>query len=329
MEARGTDSAGGRVFRVRIIAYGDSKNGRRYSEAVMRAAVPLYQGAKAYDRHRDETELRSSTIAGLVGSYRNVTAADQGLEADLHLLLSATHTAEALEASLAAQAEGLPPLVGVSHDVMGTYRAITQGGKRVAEATAIVKVNSADIVADPAAGGQAVRMVAGGADDEPEESLHDRSTARGRAVIAQEASARGLPGEVADKLTATLPDRFSEAQLAAAIDAALALLATTERAGLAPTFGARVTRGVCARRSGPTVTTSSPVERAAIAEAMRSTNGGLTTRGRSTDDGSWTTLLVVHEDDGSWTFHGLGAPGVTLPAADMVALAESILKRAR
>ncbi len=57
--------------------------------------------------------------------------------------------------------------------------------------------------------------------------------------------------------------------------------------------------------------------------------GRLTTRGRSTDDGSPTTLLVVHEDDESWTIHGLGAPGVTLPAADMIALAESILERAR
>ncbi len=51
--------------------------------------------------------------------------------------------------------------------------------------------------------------------------------------------------------------------------------------------------------------------------------------GRSTDDGSHTTLLVVHETDGSWTIHGLGAPGVTLPKADTIALAESILARAR
>jgi hypothetical protein len=57
--------------------------------------------------------------------------------------------------------------------------------------------------------------------------------------------------------------------------------------------------------------------------------GRLTTRGRSTDAGSWTTLLVVHELDGSWTIHGLGAPGVQLAKADMTALAEAILERAR
>ncbi len=57
--------------------------------------------------------------------------------------------------------------------------------------------------------------------------------------------------------------------------------------------------------------------------------GRLTAIGRSTDDGCHSTLLVVHEVDGSWTIHGLGAPGVQLSQADTVALAESILKHAR
>ncbi|MGH3901622.1 MAG: hypothetical protein ACRDTA_25885 [Pseudonocardiaceae bacterium] len=39
------------------------------------------------------------------------------------------------------------------------------------------------------------------------------------------------------------------------------------------------------------------------------------------------TLLVVHELDGSWTIHGPGT-GVTLPAADMTALAAAILGHA-
>ncbi|MGH3815101.1 MAG: hypothetical protein ACRDUV_22095 [Pseudonocardiaceae bacterium] len=57
--------------------------------------------------------------------------------------------------------------------------------------------------------------------------------------------------------------------------------------------------------------------------------GRLTAIGRSTDDGDHTTLLVVHEINGSWTLHGLGAPGVTLSKKDTVALCESILGRAR
>jgi hypothetical protein len=64
-------------------------------------------------------------------------------------------------------------------------------------------------------------------------------------------------------------------------------------------------------------------------EHQQRERGRLTTRGRSTDDGSWTTLLLIHELDGAWTIHGLGAPGVKLSQADMVTLVEQILERAR
>jgi hypothetical protein len=166
LEARGTDENGGRIFRVRIIDAGDSRNGRRYPHKVLAAAVSKYEGAKAYDHHRTPDELRTSTIAGLVGSYRNVAAVPQGLDGDLHLLPGAYHTAEALDASLAAQAQGLPPLVGISHDVLAHFRPLEGGSPRLMEATMIVKVQSADVVADPSAGGHAVRVVAGGTDDE-------------------------------------------------------------------------------------------------------------------------------------------------------------------
>ncbi len=165
LEAKGTASDGGRVFRVEIIASGQSKNGRNYPHHVLEAAVPLYEGAKAFDHHRTPQELASSTIVGLVGHYRNVRAAGHCLEGDLHLLPSATHTAEALDASIAAQAQGLPPVVGISHDAMTEMRPVVTGGKRIQEAVRITKVHSCDVVADPAAGGRATRVLAGGITD--------------------------------------------------------------------------------------------------------------------------------------------------------------------
>ena len=51
--------------------------------------------------------------------------------------------------------------------------------------------------------------------------------------------------------------------------------------------------------------------------------------GRNTEDGSHCTVIVIHEQDGTWAIHGLGNPGVRLPATEMVALAETILERAR
>jgi phage major head subunit gpT-like protein len=171
VEAKGTDEAGGRVFRVRIIAYGDSKNGRRYPEDVMREAVSLYEGAKAYDHHRTLEELQSSTLTGLVGYYRDVAAEADGVYGDLHLLPSATHAAEALDASLATQDADLPPVVGISHDVQCHFRPIVSAGRRLQEAVQVVSVDSADIVAKPSAGGKAVRAVAGGPTIEEESDV--------------------------------------------------------------------------------------------------------------------------------------------------------------
>jgi len=184
IEAKGTDAAGGRVFRTRIIAYGDSKNGRRYPEAVMREAVAKYEGAKAYDHHRTAEELQTSTISGLIGSYRNVEAEADGLYGDLHLLPSATHAAEALDASLAAQEAGLEPSVGVSHDVQAHFRPIVANGRRMQEAVQVASVTSADVVANPSAGGKAVRAVAGGEPTTEENSEETDVTVTTEAVLA-------------------------------------------------------------------------------------------------------------------------------------------------
>jgi hypothetical protein len=57
--------------------------------------------------------------------------------------------------------------------------------------------------------------------------------------------------------------------------------------------------------------------------------GRLHAQGHRTDDNTGCTLLVIHQADGSWAIHGLGAPGVRLPKAEMIAVAEEILGRAR
>lgn len=171
IEAKGTDAAGGRVFRVRIVAAGVSKNRRHYKEAVLRDAAHLYEGARAFDHHRTEAELATSTIAGLVGHYRNTEAQPDGIYGDLHLLPSATHAAEALDAAIEAQAAGLEPMVGISHDVRATFRVGSDQHGRLQEAEKIVSVDSADIVAKPSAGGKAVRVVAGGETTEEESDV--------------------------------------------------------------------------------------------------------------------------------------------------------------
>ncbi|WP_261565455.1 phage major capsid protein [Frankia gtarii] len=237
LEARETGPDGGRVFRIEVIRAGESRNGRSYPLEVLHTAVELYEGAQVYDGHRDESTLRSSAIGGLVGYLGAVEATPAGLEADLHLLPSAGRVAEALDVALALAAGGRPaPFVGISHDVMARFSPGTT------EAAAIVGVNSVDVVAVPAAGGRAVRAVAGGlALDEPE--LHDQTTARGRDVIDREVAARGLPARLAGAVAEALPEQFTEADLSARIDLVHTARAAVEAIprGVGPVAGAAVT----------------------------------------------------------------------------------------
>jgi len=176
LESKGTSSiTGGRVYAVRIISVGDSLNGNRYGESVLAAAAPLYEGAKAYNRHRSTEDISSGTIEGLVGLYRNVEASAAGLDAELHLFPSATSTAEALDAALAAEAEGLPPTVGISHDVLGSFTSVTESGRSIRVAQSISHVFSADVVSQPAAGGKATRVVAGGIHLDHTPATHTRA----------------------------------------------------------------------------------------------------------------------------------------------------------
>jgi hypothetical protein len=57
--------------------------------------------------------------------------------------------------------------------------------------------------------------------------------------------------------------------------------------------------------------------------------GRIQAPGRRTDDNTGCTLLVSHHADSSWAIHGLGAPCVRLPKAEMIALAGKILARAQ
>ncbi len=55
----------------------------------------------------------------------------------------------------------------------------------------------------------------------------------------------------------------------------------------------------------------------------------LTAQGRRSDDNTDHTPLIINEADGSWSIHGLGAPGVRLTRDAMMTLAAQILERAR
>lgn len=66
-----------------------------------------------------------------------------------------------------------------------------------------------------------------------------------------------------------------------------------------------------------------------VSERVPGERARLVVSGRRTDDRSQCTVLVIQEQDHTWAIHGLGNQGVRVSTADMVALGEAILERAR
>ncbi len=144
------DSAGAamRVDRQQAVIRGvkllglDSRNGRRYLPAALAQAVVLYEGAKVNVNHPKGSPLAARDYQDRLGSIRNVSVrAGEGLFGDLHF-----NPKHALAEQLMWDATHAPQSVGLSHNVEA--RTSRQGGQTVVEA--ILKVQSVDLVADPA-----------------------------------------------------------------------------------------------------------------------------------------------------------------------------------
>lgn len=119
-----------------------SKNGRRYQEHALAEAVSLYEGAKVNINHPKGHPLSPRDYQDRLGVISAVEfRPQQGLFGDLHF--NPKHT---LSEQLMWDAEHASQNVGLSHNVLA--RTTRQGEETVVEA--ITKVQSIDLVADPA-----------------------------------------------------------------------------------------------------------------------------------------------------------------------------------
>lgn len=135
----------GIIVGVKVIGL-QSRNGRKYRPSALKEAKSKYEGARVFIDH-----LRPDPKTGRVaersfrdkwGELRNVREAeDGGLRADLHYLKSHAMTPMILES-----ARRFSSTFGLSHDANGEED--TSGGSP--EVTKIYKVNSVDVVNDPA-----------------------------------------------------------------------------------------------------------------------------------------------------------------------------------
>lgn len=119
-----------------------SRNGRRYRENALVEAVALYEGAKVNINHPKGHPLAPRDYQDRLGMVRGVQfRPGEGLFGDLHF-----NPRHALSEQLVWDAEHAPQNVGMSHNVLA--RTKQNGNETVVEA--ITKVQSIDLVADPA-----------------------------------------------------------------------------------------------------------------------------------------------------------------------------------
>ena len=119
-----------------------SKNGRRYQENALAEAVSLYEGAKVNINHPKGHPLSPRDYQDRLGVIRGVEfRVEEGLFGDLHF-----NPKHALSEQLMWDAEHASQNVGLSHNVLA--RTARDGNDTVVEA--ITKVQSIDLVADPA-----------------------------------------------------------------------------------------------------------------------------------------------------------------------------------
>lgn len=120
----------------------NSRNGRRYREGALVEAIGLYEGAKVNINHPKGHPLSPRDYQDRLGVVRGVQfRTGDGLFGDLHF-----NPRHALSEQLVWDAENAPQNVGMSHNVLARTKSV--GDETVVEA--ITKVQSIDLVADPA-----------------------------------------------------------------------------------------------------------------------------------------------------------------------------------
>lgn len=169
------DDKSGTKWRIKVISAGLSRNNNYYPDAVLREAVPLFDGVRVFVKS-DEEHLKGQgkSFNQLIGQLSNPKfiegeAADTGyLQADLDVLQSAGDVPARLKE---AYERGMTQLFGFSIDADGT--ASKNRGRRVARQ--LKKIHSVDLIIEPGAGGELIQLLeAVNPEEQDDMSLRER-----------------------------------------------------------------------------------------------------------------------------------------------------------
>jgi hypothetical protein len=139
------DSENGVVKNVQMLGP-VSKNGRRYSESVMKESTPLFEGIKAYINHQPSKEMgEARKIEDMIGHYKNVSVKNGHMKGDLHLIKDKKVVKEHV-IPIIEDKHG-PNLVGNSIVARGQMKKADDG---IYDVEKIVAARSVDLVSEPA-----------------------------------------------------------------------------------------------------------------------------------------------------------------------------------
>ncbi len=139
-----------------------SKNGRLYNTAGLRNSAPLFEGVKVYDNHLTDAEFKErggmrslddEWLGGMVkpwwdASGRRLCANFRVVDEPLAKKLKNAHD------------QGLLETIGLSIDTYPIERQAVHEGRTVKLIEGFKRINSVDLVAEPAAGGGFNRLIA-------------------------------------------------------------------------------------------------------------------------------------------------------------------------
>lgn len=165
-------------FRIRVIRAGASGNANYYPDAVLREAVPLFEGARVLVKS-DEEHLagKGKDPRNLIGRLSNVAfvegkGEDSGeIHADLDMIEPTGAVAVKLRE---AWDRGMAGLFGFSIDARAKARQVTRGGKSFREAVAFTRVSSVDLIVEPGAGGEVINLLEAQSSQETDTMWRDK-----------------------------------------------------------------------------------------------------------------------------------------------------------